>query len=216
MEDLREYINRLRHDFSLKQLDELSVDKDPIVQFGIWFREAIDAHVPEPNAFVLSTATAEGKPSARVVLLRNFNEKGFVFYTNYHSRKGREIEENPFASFTFFWPQLERQVRIEGMLVKQTNEESDLYFNSRPPGSRVGAWVSPQSQVIGSRKELDLRFDELSHKFADGNIPRPMYWGGYWLVPSMLEFWQGRPSRLHDRIRYSMQEEGWKVVRLAP
>lgn len=216
MEDLREYINRLRHDFTLKQLDELSVDPNPVAQFGVWFREAVDAHVPDPNAFVLSTATAHGRPSARVVLLRNFNDKGFVFYTNYHSRKGKEIEENPFAAATFFWHQLERQVRVEGVLEKQTDEESDLYFNSRPVGSKVGAWVSPQSQVISSRKDLDLRYEELIGKYQDGNVPRPPHWGGYWLKPNLIEFWQGRPSRLHDRIVYMWDNGRWNVMRLAP
>lgn len=216
MDDLREYINKLRHEFTLQRLDELTVDPDPVKQFGIWFREAAEAQLPDPNAFVLSTSSPEGRPSARVVLLRNFNEKGFAFYTNYNSRKGREIEANPYGAITFFWHQLERQVRIEGVLGKQTTEESDLYFSSRPVGSKVGAWVSPQSQVISSRRELDLRFEELAKKYADGNVPRPAYWGGYWLKPDMMEFWQGRPSRLHDRIVYVRQGDQWDRMRLAP
>lgn len=216
MEDLREYINKLRYDFTLKKLDELYVDQDPVVQFGGWFREAIEAQVPDANAFVLSTATAQGIPSARVVLLRNFSEKGFVFYTNYHSRKGKEINENPAASMTFFWPQLQRQVRIEGVLEKQEPEESDEYFASRPLGSKIGAWISPQSQVIDSRTELDLKFDEMAAKYPDGQVPRPPFWGGYLLKPNMVEFWQGRPSRLHDRIVYKLGEGEWKRMRLAP
>lgn len=216
MEDLREYINKLRYDFTLKKLDELYVDQDPVVQFGGWFREAIEAQVPDANAFVLSTATARGIPSARVVLLRNFSEKGFVFYTNYHSRKGKEIDENPAASMTFFWPQLQRQVRIEGVLEKQEPEESDEYFASRPLGSKIGAWISPQSQVIDSRTELDLKFDEMAAKYPDGQVPRPPFWGGYLLKPNMVEFWQGRPSRLHDRIVYKLGEGEWKRMRLAP
>ena len=216
MEDLREYINKLRRDFTLKQLDEISVDPDPMVQFGYWFREAVEAQVPDVNAFVLSTATPTGRPSARVVLLRNFGEKGFSFYTNYQSRKGREIEENPFAAATFFWHQLERQVRVEGKLVRQEPGESDSYFSSRPLASKIGAWVSPQSSVIGSRTELDRKFEELSLKFSDGDVPRPPHWGGYWLIPDRLELWQGRPSRLHDRVEYLASPEGWVRRRLAP
>lgn len=216
MEDLREYINKLRYDFTLKKLDELYADPDPIVQFGIWFREAVEAQVPDANALVLSTATAAGAPSGRVVLLRNFSEKGFAFYTNYLSRKGKEIEENPLAAMTFFWSQLQRQVRIEGKLEKQSSEESDEYFTSRPLGSKIGAWISPQSQVISSRTELDMRFDEMAQKHADGNVPRPPFWGGYWLRPAVMEFWQGRPSRLHDRIIYMLEEGEWKRMRLAP
>jgi pyridoxamine 5'-phosphate oxidase len=216
MDDLREYIHRLRRDFTLKQLDERSVDPDPLAQFGKWFREAVEGQLPDANAFVLATATASARPSARVVLLRNFNEKGFSFYTNYNSRKGKELEENPFGALTFFWHQLERQVRIEGRLVKQSAEESDLYFGSRPLGSKVGAWASPQSKIIRSRVELDKRYEELSLKYSSGEVPRPPYWGGYWLVPDLVEFWQGRPSRLHDRIVYTRGEQGWSISRLAP
>jgi pyridoxamine 5'-phosphate oxidase len=216
MEDLRDYISKLRYDFTLKKLDELYVDKDPVVQFGVWFREAIEAQVPDPNAFVLSTASSDGKPSARVVLLRNFSGKGFAFYTNYQSRKGKEIEANPFAAMTFFWPQLQRQVRIEGKLEMQSSEESDEYFSSRPVGSKIGAWVSPQSQVIASRTELDNKFDEMARRYPEGDVSRPPFWGGYWLKPHMIEFWQGRPSRLHDRIAYSLELDQWKKVRLAP
>ena len=216
MEDLREYIKKLRYDFTLKKLDELYVDHDPVVQFGAWFREAVESQVPDANAFVLSTASADGKPSARVVLLRNFTEKGFAFYTNYQSRKGKEIEVNPSAAMTFFWPQLQRQVRIEGELVAQTAEESDEYFASRPLGSKIGAWVSPQSQVIASRVELEKKFEELSKTFTTDEVPRPPHWGGYWLKPLRVEFWQGRPSRLHDRVLYSLEEGEWKKRRLAP
>jgi pyridoxamine 5'-phosphate oxidase len=216
MDDLREYINKLRHEFTLQRLDELTVDPDPVKQFGVWFREAADAQMPDPNAFVLSTASAQGRPSARVLLLRNFSEEGFAFYTNYHSRKGKEIEENPYAAMTFFWQQLERQVRIEGILEKQSDEESDLYFSSRPAGSRIGAWVSLQSQVIASRKELDIRFEELQKEYEGKEVPRPAHWGGYWLKPQMVEFWQGRPSRLHDRIVYHLENGEWSRRRLAP
>lgn len=216
MEDLKDYIKKLRRDFTLRQLDESSVDPDPVVQFGLWFREAVDSQLPDTNAFVLSTASAQGRPSARVVLLRDFGLKGFSFYTNYNSRKGKEIEANPYAAATFFWHQLERQVRIEGPLIKQSDDESDLYFGGRPAGSKIGAWASPQSKLIRSRHELDLKYAEVEKKYADGNVPRPPFWGGYWLVPDQVEFWQGRPSRLHDRIVYSRADEQWAISRLAP
>lgn len=216
MEDLRKYINNLRYDFAKQQLDEKDVNADPILQFEKWFKEAIEAKVNEPNAMTLATATKEGKPSARVILLRNFNEEGFVFYTNYTSRKGLEIMENPNAALLFFWPELERQVRIEGVLKKQTLEESDSYFNTRPRGSKLGAWTSAQSKVIASRKLLDEEYEKLSKKYPDEDVPRPSYWGGYILKPTHIEFWQGRPSRLHDRILFTLEKNNWKIERLAP
>lgn len=216
MEDLRKYINTLRHDFSRERLDEKDVDKHPVTQFSKWFREAVDAKVNEPNAMTVSTVSPAGKPSSRILLLRNFDENGFVFYTNYKSRKGEEIAENPNAALLFFWPELERQVRIEGVLVKQTPEESDLYFNSRPRTSKLGAWTSSQSKVISSRKVLDEEYEKLSAKYPDEHVPRPDYWGGYILKPEAVEFWQGRPSRLHDRILYTLENGSWKIERLAP
>lgn len=216
MEDLRSYINTLRHDFSKQTLDEKDVNKTPFFQFEKWFREAVDAHVKEPNSMTLCTATKEGKPSARILLLRNFDERGFVFYTNYRSRKGEEIIKNPNAALLFFWPELERQIRIEGLLIKQSEEESDLYFNTRPRESKLGAWTSEQSKVIESRKILDEEYEKLSKKYPDENVPRPPHWGGYILNPTSIEFWQGRPSRLHDRVLYTFENNNWKIERLAP
>jgi pyridoxamine 5'-phosphate oxidase len=216
MEDLRLYINSLRHDFSKRSLDEKEVNDNAISQFEKWFKEAVDAHVNEPNAMTVCTATKEGQPSARILLLRNFNEKGFVFYTNYTSRKGEEISGNPHAALLFFWPELERQVRIEGVLEKQTELESDVYFNTRPRGSKIGAWVSEQSKVIKSREVLDEEYAKISAKYPDDTIPRPSYWGGYILKSTSIEFWQGRPSRLHDRILYTFKNNQWMIERLAP
>ncbi len=216
MKDLRLYINSLRHDFAKQTLDESDVNANPVLQFKKWFKEAVDAKINEPNAMTVSTATIDGKPSARILLLRNFNENGFVFYTNYNSRKGSDIEANPHCALLFFWPELERQVRIEGILQKQTAQESDLYFNTRPRGSKLGAWTSEQSKVIASRKVLDNKYKKLSEKYPNKNIPRPPYWGGYLLKPVSIEFWQGRPNRLHDRILYTMENKIWIIERLAP
>lgn len=216
MEDLRLYINTLRHDFSKQTLDESQVDKSPFLQFEKWFKEAVDAHVNEPNAMTVATASKSGKPAARILLLRNFNENGFVFYTNYDSRKGEEIDANPHCALLFFWPELERQVRIEGKLIKQTAAESDLYFNTRPRTSKLGAWTSPQSKVVKNRKELDELYEQMSQRFPSEDVPRPPRWGGYVLQPDSIEFWQGRPSRMHDRILYTLVNGNWKIERLAP
>lgn len=216
MEDFKNYINTLRHDFSRQTLDEKDVNANPIQQFEKWFHEAVDAKVMEPNAMTVATVSPGGQPSARIVLLRNFSENGFVFYTNYTSRKGEEISANPKAALLFFWPELERQVRIEGTLTKQTAEESDSYFNSRPRSSRVGAWTSEQSKAIASREVLDDAYELLSKKYPGEDVPRPPYWGGYVLSPDAVEFWQGRPSRLHDRILYTLEESNWRIARLAP
>jgi len=216
MEDLRLYINTLRHDFSKQKLDEKDVNPNPILQFEKWFKEAVESKVNEPNAMTVCTATKEGKPSARILLLRNFNEKGFVFYTNYNSRKGEEIAQNPKAALLFFWPELERQVRIEGILEKQSAAESDIYFNTRPRGSKLGAWSSAQSKTVANRKLLDESYEVFSQKFPDENVPRPDFWGGYVLIPQSIEFWQGRPSRMHDRILYTLIANNWKIERLSP
>lgn len=216
MEDLRLYINTLRHDFAKQTLGKKDVNTNPILQFEKWFKEAVESKVNEPNAMTVATATADGKPSARILLLRNFDEKGFVFYTNYTSRKGGEILKNPYASLLFFWPELERQVRIEGVLSKQSAEESDLYFKTRPRTSKLGAWTSEQSHVVANRKVLDDAYEKLSEKYPGEDVPRPVYWGGYILEPTSIEFWQGRPSRLHDRLLYTKEKNSWKLERLAP
>lgn len=216
MEDLRLYINSLRHDFSKQTLDEKDVLAHPVLQFEKWFKEAVNAKVNEPNAMAVSTVSGDGQPSSRIVLLRNFDENGFVFYTNYSSKKGEEISGNPKAALLFFWPELERQVRIEGSLLKQSSADSDIYFNTRPRTSKLGAWSSPQSKSIPGRKFLDTSYAEFEKKFPGEEVPRPENWGGYVLKPNRVEFWQGRPSRLHDRILYSQKDGNWQIERLAP
>jgi pyridoxamine 5'-phosphate oxidase len=216
MDNLREHINKLRYDFMKQSLDESMIQPDAIQQFSSWFLQAVDGKANEPNAFVLSTVGADLKPSARVLLLRDFNESGFVFYTNYKSRKGRQIEQNPFACMTFFWPELERQVRIEGKLMKQSSAESDEYFNARPRSSQLGAWASPQSDSLPSRADLDAALAEMEKRFEGKPVPRPEWWGGFVLQPDTIEFWQGRPSRLHDRLLYTRSGFEWKISRLAP
>ncbi|GAB2533217.1 pyridoxamine 5'-phosphate oxidase [Spirosoma aerophilum] len=211
-------ISDLRNEYTLNGLDSTDVSPDPFAQFRQWFDAALAAGLPEPNAMHISTVTASGRPDGRIVLLKDMSEAGFVFYTNYESRKGRELSDHPFAALTFFYPQLERQIRIEGTVEKVSDEESDAYFNVRPRGSQIGAWVSHQSTVIDSREVLEQRQRELEDQFAGQPVPRPPYWGGFRVVPDVLEFWQGRPSRLHDRIRYSLTEGGqtWVIDRLSP
>lgn len=216
MENLREYINKLRHDFMKMSLEENNCAVDAISQFEAWFKQAVDGKANEPNAFVLSTVGNDNRPSARILLLRDFDESGFVFYTNYNSRKSRDIEQNPFASMTFFWPELERQVRVEGKLMKQSAAASDLYFNARPRTSQLGAWASPQSDSLPSRSVLDTALAEMEKRFEGKPVPRPEWWGGFVLQPDKIEFWQGRPSRLHDRLLYERAGFEWKISRLAP
>ncbi len=205
----------LRQKYEKFELLEASLATTPLEQFTLWFNEALQAAVPEPNAMTLATTTPEGRPAARIVLLKGFDERGFTFFTNYASRKGRELAANPFASLLFFWPQLERQVRLEGSIEKVSAAESDEYFQSRPLGSRIGAWVSPQSQPI-TRGELEARLLALTESLG-GDPPRPEHWGGYRLRPDYIEFWQGRPSRLHDRLVFQREnDENWSRMRLAP
>jgi pyridoxamine 5'-phosphate oxidase len=207
----------LRKDYRLQSLNEGEVDANPLKQFEIWWGQAINTKIEEPNAMTLSTATLEGKPSARVVLLKKITDDGFIFFTNYESRKGKEIDENPFASITFFWKELERQVRAEGEVEKISDAESDEYFATRPFESRIGAWSSPQSRVIVNREVLQKAVDRYSAKFNKQEIPRPKHWGGYILKPNLAEFWQGRPGRLHDRLQYKLTKDlNWKIERLAP
>lgn len=206
----------MRVDYKKHKLEEEDVNKNPIFQFEKWFQDAKDANVHEPYAMTLATANKAGQPTARIVLMRKFDEKGFVFYTNYLSRKGNDILENPKAGLLFFWQDLERQVRIEGVLEKDTEQESDMYFQSRPHESKIGAWTSEQGKVIANRKVLEERFLEYSEKYPDEFVPRPPHWGGYLLRPTAIEFWQGRPSRLHDRILFTLENSIWKMERLAP
>ena len=207
----------LRHEYDAHGLRRADLHSDPFKQFGAWFAAALAADIRDVNAMSLATATPDGKPSVRIVLLKAFDDRGFTFFTNYDSEKGKQLEANPHASLNFFWPKLERQIRISGSVEKTSREDSAAYFHSRPPGSRLGAWVSKQSEVIDSRQILDARLEQMEERFADGEIPLPPHWGGYRLNPDQIEFGQGRPNRLHDRFRYSRQADGaWQIDRLAP
>ena len=207
-----------RKSYERDALDENGIASDPLHQFTIWYDEAVAAGLPEPEAMTLSTATQEGRPSARIVLLREYDERGFCFFSNYASQKGRELAANPYAAVTFHWVDLERQVRIAGRVEKVSASESDAYFQSRPAQSRIGAWSSPQSEVIASRDTLEQFVKEYQERYPEESaIPRPEHWGGYRVIPERIEFWQGRPSRLHDRLRFSRVEQGtWTLERLAP
>ncbi len=205
----------IRKDYALKRLDESDVDADPFKQFHAWLKEALAAEVPEPTAMTLATVNAAGSPSARIVLLKALDERGFVFYTNYASRKGAELAARPRAALTFLWKELERQVRVEGAVEKVSAAESDEYFAIRPLGSRIGAWASTQSATIESRQWLEARVKAAEEQYGE-NPPRPPHWGGYRVIPEWLEFWQGRRSRLHDRIAYARAAGGWTISRLSP
>ena len=205
----------LRKSYMKGSLSEEDVQANPVEQFNIWFDQARHAELPEPNAMTLASVDENGKPSARVVLIKEVTQEGFVFFTNYDSRKGQALLTNPHAALLFFWPELERQIRIEGSVKKISDKESDDYFHSRPLDSRIGAWASPQSKVISGRGVLIANAAEYALKFAL-NPPRPPHWGGFRVKPDAAEFWQGRPSRLHDRIRYTLEQNAWKIERLAP
>ncbi len=214
---IEEHIKSLRRDYSGKSLDEREIDPDPLKQFQAWLEEAVKSEISDPHAMVVATVSKNGRPSARVVLLRGFEKKGLVFYTNYKSQKGAEVQQNPKVAAVFFWSELARQVRIEGSVEKVDGGISDGYFNSRPRESQIAAWASDQSETISSRAELDRRYEEYEKKFSGRPVPRPENWGGLVILPASYEFWQGRPNRLHDRIIYSRDAAGeWTTRRLAP
>jgi pyridoxamine 5'-phosphate oxidase len=211
------FLESLRSNYALSGLHETDLLGNPFQQFQLWLEQAIAAELPEPNAMTLATLSEEGKPIARMVLLKGLDEKGFVFYTNYDSAKGKQLTETDSAALVFWWAGLERQVRVEGTVEKVSSTESDAYFQSRPKASQLGAWASPQSQVIESREVLEKRLAQLEEQYATEKVPRPPHWGGFRVIPTAIEFWQGRPSRLHDRIRYELDEKGdWFYQRLAP
>ena len=207
----------IRQDYQKRTLEDNDVDPDAVVQFANWWDDAIKSEIEEVNAMTLATVNHEGNPTARIVLLKGFDENGFVFFTNYNSHKGEALSKHPYASLVFFWKELERQVRIEGSVSRINEAESDAYFNSRPAESRIGAWASPQSQVITNRDILEENIKKYQLQYAGNDIPRPPHWGGYLIRPTLVEFWQGRPNRLHDRILYTLQiGNEWKMERLAP
>ena len=206
-----------RYEHAGRGLRRSDLDPDPIKQFSNWFTAAIEAGIHDVNAMSLGTAEPDGKPSVRVVLLKGFDQEGFVFFTNYESEKGKHLEANPYAALAFYWIELDRQIRVSGKTQKTSREESQAYFHSRPVGSQLSAWASRQSEVIDARRVLDARMAEMTERFGDKSIPLPPHWGGYRLKPEIIEFWQGRPNRLHDRFRYTLQADGsWLIERLAP
>ncbi|NET55887.1 MAG: pyridoxamine 5'-phosphate oxidase [Symploca sp. SIO2E6] len=207
----------LRRDYSYEVLSETNADVLPFRQFQTWFNQALAAGLPDPNAMTVATAGSDGKPSARIVLLKDYDERGFVFYTNYKSHKGQQLLENPWGALVFWWPQLERQVRIEGRVEQVSPRESDAYYQSRPQASQLAAWASDQSQVVDNRQVLDQRLQQLQEEYEGKEVTRPPHWGGFRVVPVEIEFWQGRPNRLHDRLLYRLSENGsWEMVRLSP
>jgi len=210
-------LSDLRREYALAGLKESDLDPNPFKQFDTWFQQALAAGLPEPNAMTLATATLDGKPSARVVLLKGFDERGFVFFTNYESQKGHQLAANPLAALVCYWAELERQVRISGRVSRVSAEESEAYFRSRPLGSQLGAWASQQSEIVGGRKILEDRLEQLTQEYQTKPVPLPPHWGGYRVDPQTIEFWQGRPNRLHDRLRYTAQTGNqWLIERLSP
>jgi pyridoxamine 5'-phosphate oxidase len=216
MSNLSKDILGLKYQSEDKPLNEADIIANPFVLFEKWFKDAVKGEADKANAFILSTATKEGKPSARVVLLKGVEHESFVFYTNYDSRKGKELTANPFAAMTFFWSSIDKQVRVEGKVQKVSEAESDAYFKSRPAGSQAGAWISPQSSVISGRVALEQKHHDFIIEHENKEIQRPPFWGGFAIIPSRIEFWQGRASRLHDRILYTFENDNWKIERLAP
>ena len=209
-------LHQMRQEYAAGSLNETNMPHNPMEVFNVWLDFAINSGLTEPNAMTVATATADGKPSARVVLLKEVNDNGFVFFTNYMSRKGRELIVNPQVAIVFDWHNLERQVRVEGRAEKLSSEESEAYFNERPEDAKIGAWASPQSKIVKDREELEKHLEEIEEQFEDMPVHRPSHWGGYLIRPSVIEFWQGRPSRMHDRIVYYKTEDGWTMHRLAP
>ena len=210
-------ITDIRKDYRLQSLSESNIAANPVQQFTTWWNDVLTSEISEPNAMTLATASSDGLPSARIVLLKGFDDDGFVFFTNYNSFKGIQLQENPRACLVFFWKELERQVRVMGIIEMLTDTENDEYFNSRPEGSRLSAIASPQSQVVDNREWLESQVDQLTEQLSGKTIARPEHWGGYRVRPAIIEFWQGRSNRLHDRLQYTLTEEGtWKIERLAP
>ena len=216
MEDLRNYLNQIRRDFADKPLEEQSVNDNPFLQFSVWFEEAVNAQLLDPYAMLISTVDETGQPHSRVVYLRNISDEGMVFYTNYNSQKGKNISASNKIAITFFWVELERQIRIEGTVKKVSEELSDKYFAARPRESQLGAWASNQSETIKNRAELEENLKQFTEKFKGVDVPRPPHWGGYIVEPIKFEFWQGRPSRLHDRLVYTKSKSNWVISRVAP
>jgi pyridoxamine 5'-phosphate oxidase len=216
MDDFRDHINNLREDFTKGTLNEAGVNKDPALQFELWLQQAVESKINEVQAVNLSSVSLDGKPSSRIVYLREFQNNNYSFYTNYNSKKAQQLFKNPNAAFTFFWPDLERQVRMEGVVVKASAAQSDFYFNQRPYESKIGAWASEQSHLLASREELEKKVEELKKQYTPETIKRPQSWGGLILKVNYYEFWQGRKSRLHDRICYELKAGSWKISRLAP
>ena len=209
-------LHQMRQEYAAGSLNETNMPHNPMEVFNVWLDFAINSGLTEPNAMTVATAAADGKPSARVVLLKEVNDNGFVFFTNYMSRKGSELIVNPQVAIVFDWHNLERQVRVEGRAEKLSSEESEAYFNERPEDAKIGAWASPQSKIVKDREELEKHLEEIEEQFEDMPVHRPSHWGGYLIRPSVIEFWQGRPSRMHDRIVYYKTEDGWTMHRLAP